>query len=744
VHVLVNHKYVGHLVAILAYLLIAMASLFGIEHNLLIYGAGPGWDYTEMRGFGHSLSPWLWFKLYWSAWAIFLAVAARLLWVRGKESSLRVRLQLARKRFTTLTTLTFALAILSIVTLGGFIFYNTNVLNDYMSTAETRKRSARYEQTYGRYANAPKPVLTGVRLYIEIHPGLGEADIRGTYRLVNRSSVSIDSIHVAVNPDVETKLLRFSRHSELVTKDNELSYQIYALKKSLQSGDSLQLKFVVHAATRGFRESGANDAIVSNGTAFNSNWLPRIGYQTNRELISAGERRKHSLPARPLIASLYDKQARKNQGGKIDFDAIVGTSKDQVAVAPGALRRTWTKTSREGKVRRYFHYSSDSSIGLEWPFFSARYAVHKEIWNPPTGSKPAGSAALALQGPVTIQIYYHPEHTANVDRMTKSIRASLEYYSKTFGPYRYSHLTFVERPANGTGMHADPGLITFTEGTSYWNPKQDRRSVDLPFAVVAHEMAHQWTVPYAAVEGGPVMSESLAWYYAMKVVEKSGGPQALGRLLHFMRQPHPIAPIRRGEPLLQGLDKYLSYRRGPFALYTLSQYIGEKPINEVLRRLLEKHRQPNTPLATTLDLYRELESVTPDSLKYLPHDLFKVNTYWDLKTEQATMKQNSSGDWQVTLDVKASKSVFDRSGSESDKPMKELVEVGVFGGNGKQENSPLYLKKHLVKSGRQRITVNVKEKPSYGGIDPNNLLIDLNAEDNIKAFKMNETKLRWR
>lgn len=55
VHVLADQKYVGHLVAIIAFVFIAMASLFGIEHNLLIYGAGPVWSYTEMRGFGPSI-----------------------------------------------------------------------------------------------------------------------------------------------------------------------------------------------------------------------------------------------------------------------------------------------------------------------------------------------------------------------------------------------------------------------------------------------------------------------------------------------------------------------------------------------------------------------------------------------------------------------------------------------------------------------------------------------------------------
>ena len=73
-HGLVNQKYIGHLVAVVAYVLIALAPMFGLEHDLLIFGAGPGWNYTDLRGFGTSLAPWAWFKLYWAAWALLLAV----------------------------------------------------------------------------------------------------------------------------------------------------------------------------------------------------------------------------------------------------------------------------------------------------------------------------------------------------------------------------------------------------------------------------------------------------------------------------------------------------------------------------------------------------------------------------------------------------------------------------------------------------------------------------------------------
>jgi ABC-2 type transport system permease protein len=718
VHVMVDQKYVAHLVAIIAYVVIILAPMFGIEHDLLIYGAGPGWSYTEMRGFGPSLGPWLWFKLYWAAWALLLVVVARLLWVRGRESGLGVRLQLARLRFRRATAWTATAAVGLILTLGGFIFYNTNVLNEYLTASDIVERSAEYERRYRRYAGIPQPRLTGTRLHVEIHPERREVEIRGSYRLVNQSAVAIDSIHVATVPGVETGAVAFDRPAAPVLVDEERGHRIYALETPLQPGDSLRLDFQVHVEPHGFRESGVDASVVANGTFFMNGWLPAIGYQGSRELVRASDRREHGLARRPLIPYLDDVEALKDRGAGIAFEAVVGTREDQVAVAPGALRRTWTEGGR-----RYFHYSTDRPIGGEWAFFSAGYAVHEARWND-----------------VVIRIYHHPGHTAHLDRMVRSIQASLDYYTRELGPYRYGQISVVERPGNGTGIHADAGMLSYAEGFSTWNPKDDPGSLDFPFAVMAHEMAHQWTVPYAPVEGAPVMSEGLAWYYAIKAVENARGIEHARRLLSYLRQPHPIRQIRRGEPLLRGLDPYLSRRRAPFALYALSEYVGEERVNAALRRLLEKHRPAAAPLATTLDLYRELQAVTPDSLRYLLHDFFEVNAFWELETERVTAEQTGAGTWQVTLDVRARKMVYDSAGVETEMPMDEWVEVGVFAPaeEGGELSEPLYVQKHRIRSGEQKITVTVPRKPVLAGIDPFHLLDweEREDDDNIERVEV--------
>jgi ABC-type transport system involved in multi-copper enzyme maturation permease subunit len=730
VHVLVNQKFVGHLVALLAYGFIAFASTLGIEHKLLIFAASPGWTYTDMAGFGPTLAPWLWFKGHWAAWALLLAVVAMAFWVRDRDVSVTARLQQARRRFTGSLARVAAAAVAGILLLGGFIFYNTNVLHDYTSASETAAQRATYEQRYRRYLNVPQPQLTDVNLKVEIYPQQRAAEIQGTYLLVNNTSVPIDTVHLATGAGVETGAVSFDQPFKLVHTDEEHGYRMYALARPIAPGDSLRLRFQVTHQAQGFANSGADAQVQANGTSFrNLEWLPVIGYQLYRELDEAGARKAYGLAPRPATYSLYDMAARRYApyAEQIRFEAIVGTDADQQVVAPGTLRRTWTTAGR-----RYFHYATDAPIRNEYAFFSAGYAVQEGQWrNPTAGPEQA----------VDIQIYYPPSLTDNPARMVRSAQASLDYYTKQYGPYPHRQLRFVTQPSYGFGHHAAPIDITADEGFFLLNPKADKRGFDLVTAVVAHEVAHQWwgnQLKQAYVEGAGLITESLAWYSAMGMLEDNYGAEHLQALLSFLREENETPRTRAAKPLLQADDFYQNYRKGPLALYALSQYMGRDRVNGALRSLLANHRPGTLPRPTSLDLFRELQTATPDSLQPLLHDLFKANTFWELKTEAATAQQLKGGTWQLTLTLQASKLVVDSAGTETKLPMKEWVEIGVFAPaeQGKETGKPLYLQKHLIKSGKQTIVLTVPNKPDKAGFDPRNLLIDWKAEDNTRVVQL--------
>jgi ABC-2 type transport system permease protein len=737
VHTLVNHKYVGHLVLVCAYAFMALSPAIGIEHRLLVYGSDPGWAYSDIRGFEPFIGPWLWFKFYWSAWALLLGVVGALFWMRGAESALGSRLACARGRLTRPVAGVAATAAFLILSSGGFIFYNTNVLNAYRTAASEVASRAAYEQRYGQYKDVAQPRITGTTLKVEIHPTRRDVEIRGAFQLANLSTGPIGAVHVDTDSAVETRAIRLDRPVREARVDEELGHRIYTLETPLHPGESLQLDFEVRFKPRGFSNRGIDPSVVGNGTYFtNRMWLPAIGYQMDRELGSASDRRAYGLAPRPMAPSLDDVKARQDTGRAVrtSFEAIVGTDEGQVALAPGRLRRTWTEGGR-----RYFHYVTDAPIGNDYAFFSAAYAVHEGRWNPATRSAPGQETS--------IEIVHDPKHAWNAERLVRSVQASLDHYTKEFGPYPHGQVRLVEHPGDSVLLHASPINISYEEGFSLLNPDSDPRKIDFPFAVAAHEVAHQWwghILTPARVEGAALLGESLAWYSALGVVEQTFGREHLARLLGMMRGVYLIPSARANVPLLRADDWFLAYRKGPFAMYALREYVGAERVNGALRRLLEKHgafespdrhHAPSKPLATSLDLYHELQAVTPESLHYLLADLFETNTFWDLATQNVTAEQTDTGVWQVTLDMRARKMIVDTTGVETDVPMNDLIEIGVFAGaKGEGPGNALYLTQHRVRSSAQRLTLIVPSRPSRAGIDPRHLLIDVRGDDNLKEI----------
>ncbi|GAA4383907.1 ABC transporter permease/M1 family aminopeptidase [Hymenobacter koreensis] len=725
-HVLVRDKYVGHLLVFLLYLFTAFAEQLGVGHHLLAYGSDPGWRYSAMNGFGTSLGPWLWFKLYWFGWALLLGMVLMLFWTRGREPSLGWRLRLARRRFTPgIAAATLGAGVLVVLS-GGFIFYNTNVLNHYRPEAAQHQHKAEFERRYGGYRNVPQPVLTGTRLHVELYPQQARAQVRGTYRLVNQSHVAIDSIHVVSHPEVRTQALSCDRPTRLALADETQGYHILALYQPLQPGDTLRLHFEQHIGTVGFANSPGSIGVVPNGTWLEKDWLPAVGYQPSRELHNAGLRRQQGLPVRPAIRSVHDAAGRQSARGRerIDFEATIGTDADQTAVAPGALRRSWQE-----RGRRYFHYATQAPIRNIYALFSGRYATHEAQWQN-----------------VPIQVLYHPGHAHLVPRLVRSAQASLAHYSQHFGPYPLGQLRLVETPGASGGMRltAYSGTIMYTEGFALTNPGNDPRHLDLPFAVMAHEVAHLWwghqVVP-AYVEGGALLTESLAWYSALNVVEASDGPERLAHLMHMMRREYLTPRESAAVPLLRATDHFDVYRRGPFAMYALREYLGHDQVNGALRQLLRKHGSGRPPYPVSLDLYNELQAATPDSLRYLVKDLLAANTFWELKAIKAHVEPAGATSWRLSLTINARKVTVDSAGQETQVPLNDFVEVGVYaaGENGDQGRE-LYRRQHQIQAGTQTLTVTLPHKPASAGIDPRRLLIDRNIDDNFQQIKSEQAR----
>jgi hypothetical protein len=181
---------------------------------------------------------------------------------------------------------------------------------------------------------------------------------------------------------------------------------------------------------------------------------------------------------------------------------------------------------------------------------------------------------------------------------------------------------------------------------------------------------------------------------------------------------------------------YIHYRKGSLVMYALRDYIGEDKVNAALRRFLADKQYQQPPYTTSRELVGYIRAETPPDLQYLIDDLFEHITLYDNRARSATATRTTDGRHKVVIEIDARKFRADDVGNENEIPMNDLVDVGVFaaaerGATG--EGKPLYLAKHRIGSGSQRVEIVVDQEPARAGVDPYHKLIDRVSRDNTVA-----------
>ena len=583
-HTLTNSKTVGFLATILFVVLTVAAPLLGLHHPLLRFGSSNLGTYSAMNGYGHSLVPFGWYTLYWTFFVLLLFLLAIRLFNRGQQANLLQRWASGRKRFTRPMAQFGIGTSLLFLCVGGYIFYNTNVLNRYYSPAEGLAFRAGYEQTLKKYEHLPQPKIVAVDLQTDLYPEERDYRISGTFTLKNTSSLPITEIHLQKNPDSRIVLeqLAFSVANTPDTAHFKYGYCIYVLAQKMLPGDSLTLSFTQTLTSTGFQDSDDTD-LVANGTFFSNDHLPSLGYNQSIELEDNDDREDHNLPPNTGRAERTDDHAlqhgsSRGDSDKIRFEMVLSTSADQTAIAPGNLVREW----KEGP-RNFFHYRMDQPMINFYSIVSARYAVRRETWVPPT----------ALADSVSLEIFHHPGHEHNLDRMMKALHTSLSYFSAAFSPYQYGHIRIAEFPRYRAFAQSFPGTIPFSESLGFILDIDDAEDVDMASLVTAHELAHQWwgmQLVAANVEGRHLLLESLAHYSALMVIREMYSDDAVRQFLSAEMSQYlqaRAASQRREVPLAEVDDQsHIYYKKGAVNLYALQDYISEDSVNQALSNFL--------------------------------------------------------------------------------------------------------------------------------------------------------------
>ncbi|HEY5646515.1 MAG TPA: M1 family aminopeptidase, partial [Pseudomonadales bacterium] len=724
IQVLSPNKYIGMVLFLVFFLGLQTLPSLEFEHYLYRYELPPA-PYSDMNGYGHFVVGQWSFAVYWAAFSGLLMVVAHLFFRRGAAAGSRMQLQQARARCTGLVGAWSAMLALVFFGTGAWIFYNTNVLNEYQTSDERELEQADYERAYKRYELLPKAEVADIDVALDIFPDARQLESRGIARLVNRGTEPLEVAHFTLATVLEINEMRLEG-AILEQADEALGYYQYRFDEPLLPGVATNLRWNLSWTNQGFANSGGTTRVVGNGTFVNNTEImPLPGYDRGRELSDNNKRREYGLPPVERLPKLGDPAyLGVNQfavSERSGFRAVVSTSADQIAVAPGYLQETW-----ESAGRRFFRYVMDAPI---WPFVSfssARYAVAEDQWNE-----------------VKLEVYYHPAHDFNIDSMMASSKASLDYFTREFSPYQYRQFRILEFPRYETFAQSFPNTIPFSESIGFVADLRSDEHIDYVFYVTAHEMAHQWwghQVVGANMQGATMLVETLAQYSALMVMEKAFGAERMRRFLKYELDRYLQG---RGGELIEELpislvenQPYIHYRKGSLVMYALKDAIGEDRVNLALRNLIGKWAFREGVFPTSMDLIGELRAVAGGAHQALITDLFEKIVIYDLKVTESSVQAVADG-FEVSMTLSAAKFEADGAGAETEVPLAQTLDVAVFGDdddNLGDDDLPeaLVFERRQITTGTQTFKFKVAEPPGRVGIDPYVKMIDRNPDDNVK------------
>ncbi len=725
VHSIVNQKYLGHFLMVGFYVISAFMGTMGFEHQLYRYGATSMVAYSDMNGFGQYLHRTFTLMAYWAAFAMILIASAYLFWTRGMASGWRSRLRVVRARWSVRVASIFAISGLIFAALGAYIFYNTNILNQYQTAKYNETLRADYEKQYKASSADPQPRVTGVKLNVDLFPQTQRVRMSGTFQLVNKNNVPVENVTLLFTSGRELTYdkLEFGIPAKLVENNEAIGLRRYKLDAPMAPGAETTLTFDLTLASKGFKHTGSNTSVIENGSFINSaQVLPMIGYQERSELTTDQDRRKYDLKPKERKRDRDDPEGLKsnyitNYADWIDFEATVSTDADQIAIAPGYLQSEW---NQEG--RRYFKFKMDTPILNFFAFQSARYVIKKDVWKGPKGD-------------VSIEIYHHPGHTFNLDRMIASVKHSLAYNSKAFGDYQHRQFRIVEFPRYASFAQAFPNTIPYSEGVGFIARvrEDDEKDIDYPYYITAHEAAHQWwahQVIGGDVQGATMLSESLSQYSALMVMKEKYGAAKMQKFLAYELDKYLLGrsieqkkevPLGRVEN-----QNYIHYEKGSLVMYALQDYIGEDKLNQAIKAFRDDTAFKGPPYPSASQLIKRIREVTPAHLQYVIDDMLESIVLYDNRATSATYKLLANGKYEVNLKVTAKKIKADDLGKESDLPIADWIDIGVLDEKG----LPLFLEKRKVEKEENEFVITVDKMPAKAGIDPLNKLIDRRPKDN--------------
>ena len=340
--------------AVIATASVWIGTNLAFEHPLLRFGA-PINPGSGMNGFEPFVASGIALGTHWSGCCVVLLAAGRRM-ARHRVEGASASHPLGPNTFAVVW-----IAAVAWVVSGGWILHNANTGDRLEAAHNTQPRSAFPH-------DPPQPDYSRLDLTIQISPLERILTSRGSAIVVNRLDVPIPELHFSVPRALEVVALATT--GELARIDEITRCHRYRLNRPLEPKETLKIEFGLKWTASGFVEAREPLRLLENGTFVSTaEVVPALGCAND----------PHPFHTAPPVA----------------YRARISTSLDQVAVTTGTLVRAWKENGWS-----FFEYEPEGPVPPLTTIHTGHYAIQREV-----------------RDDRLFEIFYHPKHRKNVDRM---------------------------------------------------------------------------------------------------------------------------------------------------------------------------------------------------------------------------------------------------------------------------------------------------------------------------------------
>jgi ABC-2 type transport system permease protein len=406
-----------------------------------------------MNGYGPNVGAIAWFFAYYFAWAMVLMAIARLLLVRGTDAGWRARLQAARGRLTPAWFAFAGLALAAWIGLGAFILSQHQRPQRLPQPRRRDALQAEFERSYKQYEKLPQPRIVAAEVHVDLYPERGHMRARGTYSLVNRTTVDVTRAPPAHwrGPHRSTASSSRPRRARSATTPLPLPdlppRRPDAPRRHRHPDASTSATSARASAT-----TAAPPRSSSNGSFFNNaEMLPGIGYSRGYEL----ERRRPPQGAGPPPPRARPRH-RRPRGPE-----------EHLHRQRRRLDRLRGQRLHRPRPDRHRPRLPAARVGAGRP---PLLRLQDGQQDPPLLLVPVGPLRVLRDKwkDVDIEIYYQPGHEYNLARMVDAVKKSLDYFTRpTSAPTSTARSASSSSRATPASPRPSPTPIPFSESIGF-------------------------------------------------------------------------------------------------------------------------------------------------------------------------------------------------------------------------------------------------------------------------------------